>query len=323
MVLSVKSLNKKTLMKKLLTYVKLFLVLAILLYLFSENKLTSDSFSLINNKPYVFFFLMSLLIFLSLPITTLRWQLILNHIWPSNEKFIYLFRLTIMSQFFALFIPGQGLSDLTKGFYLQNQSNKTKIYLSIILDRLSGLYSVFLVFIILFFFNFDFISKNLIITYLCYSLILLFFTINLCLYIFKNTFDNLIKKIGNKFINEKLEIVNLVLKNITFKIFVSTVSLSLLNQFIILGLFMILNYNFNTNDLNELFNLASLNQISQLATIIPIAPLGIGLGHLSYESLYVIYNFTNGANVFNLFVFYKVILGLIGGIFYIFLKRRG
>ena len=113
-------------MKKLLTYVKLFLVLAILLYLFSENKLTSDSFSLINNKPYVFFILVSLLIFLSLPITTLRWQLILNHIWPSNEKFIYLFRLTIMSQFFALFIPGQGLSDFTKGFYLQINPIKQK-----------------------------------------------------------------------------------------------------------------------------------------------------------------------------------------------------
>ena len=309
-------------MKIIFFYVKIFFVLAILFYLFSENKLTSDSFGLITNKPYVSFFLLSLLIFLSVPITTLRWQIILKNLKLSNEKFMYLFRLTMMSQFFALFIPGQGLSDFTKGFYLHNQSNKTQIYLSIILDRLSGLYSIFLVFIILFFFNFDFISKNLIITYLCYLIILLFFTVNLCLYVFKNTFGNLIKKIGNKFINEKLEIVNLVLKNITFKLFVSTALLSLLNQFIILSLFMIINYNFNTNDLNELFNLASLNPISQLATIIPLAPIGIGVGHLSYESLYAIYNFTNGANVFNLFIFYKVILGLIGGIFYIFLKRK-
>ena len=161
-------------MKIIFFYVKIFFVLAILFYLFSENKLTSDLFGLINNKPYVSFFLLSLLIFLSVPITTLRWQIILKNLKLSNEKFMLLYRLTMMSQFFALFIPGQGLSDLTKGFYLQNQSNKTKIYLSIILDRLSGLYSIFLVFIILFFFNFDFISKNLIITYFCYLVILLF-----------------------------------------------------------------------------------------------------------------------------------------------------
>ncbi len=137
-------------MKIIFIYVKIFFVLAILFYLFSENKLTSDLFGLINNKPYVSFFLLSLLIFLS-AITTLRWQIILKNLKLSNVKFMYLFRLTMMSQFFALFIPGQGLSDFTKGFYLQNQSNKTQIYLSIILDRLSGLYSIFLVFIILFF----------------------------------------------------------------------------------------------------------------------------------------------------------------------------
>ena len=55
---------------------------------------------------------------------------------------------------------------------------------------------------------------------------------------------------------------------------------------------------------------------------IPISPAGLGVGHAIFDILFRYFSVDNGASLFNLFFIVTIFLHLLGGIPYIFSKKR-
>ena len=60
--------------------------------------------------------------------------------------------------------------------------------------------------------------------------------------------------------------------------------------------------------------------IGLITIAIPIAPGGIGIGHVAFESLYLLASHSGGADIFNLFVIVQLSVFLLGGIPYFLLS---
>jgi glycosyltransferase 2 family protein len=60
-----------------------------------------------------------------------------------------------------------------------------------------------------------------------------------------------------------------------------------------------------------------------VVTAIPITPAGVGTGNMAFFALFHDLNSERGADVFNLFLFYQLFIGFLGGIVYMRFKSSG
>ncbi len=304
----------------LLKFLAVFLILA---YLINNEKLTVDSLSFIFINVELFISLILIILSISIPLVSLRWAIILKNLDSKKKTLFELYKITLIAQFFAIFIPGSATADLTKGYYLhKDNKNKTNIYFSILLDRIMGLYSIIILIFIVYAVNFDLINSYKFLSLFCNLLLVGFTMFNLVFFLFKNRLLELLQHIKFKFIGEKIKkIVDCIIlvKKITL---VKTLALSMLNQITLIAIFIIINIPFNNLVSGDFMKIAFITPLGEIASMIPLFPIGIGIGHISFEELYMLFNFTNGANIFNIFVSAKIIVGLIGGVTYIFYNRR-
>jgi len=63
--------------------------------------------------------------------------------------------------------------------------------------------------------------------------------------------------------------------------------------------------------------LAVIVPIGILATAIPVLPAGVGTGHAAFFALFKLVGSDQGAEVFSLLVMFQIIVGMIGGLFYL------
>ncbi len=304
----------------MLKFLAVFLILA---YLINNEKLTVDSLSFIFINVELFISLILIILSISIPLVSLRWAIILKNLDSKKKTLFELYKITLIAQFFAIFIPGSATADLTKGYYLhKDNKNKTNIYFSILLDRIMGLYSIIILIFIVYAVNFDLINSYKFLSLFCNLLLVGFTMFNLVFFLFKNRLLELLQHIKFKFIGEKIKkIVDCIIlvKKITL---VKTLALSMLNQITLIAIFIIINIPFNNLVSGDFMKIAFITPLGEIASMIPLFPIGIGIGHISFEELYMLFNFTNGANIFNIFVSAKIIVGLIGGVTYIFYNRR-
>ena len=313
--------NKKYTVAVLL--LKFLAVILILAYLINNEKLTVDSLSFIFINVELFISLIIIILSISIPLVSLRWAIILKNLDSKKKSLIELYKITLIAQFFAIFIPGSATADLTKGYYLhKDNKNKTNIYFSILLDRIMGLYSIIILLFIVYAINFNLISSYQYLSFFCNLLLVGFAIFNLIFFLFRNKLLELIQHIKFKFIGQKItKIVDCIylIKKITL---IKTLALSMLNQIVLVGLFLIINIPFNTLVVSDFMKIAFITPLGEIASMIPLFPIGIGIGHISFEELYLLFNFTSGANIFNIFVTAKIIVGLIGGVTYVFYNRK-
>jgi len=309
--------------KKIILLFKLLIVFLIFLYLFKTEKLTIQSLSFFINEPFYSLIIFIIMICLSVPIVSIRWIIILHKMKFSKQSFYKIFCLTMISQFFAIFLPGAPTSDLTKGYYLHNEkTGKTKIYLSILIDRLTGLYGIIIIFIFLYIYNYDFLTKNIYVSYFGNFLIFVFILSNLIFFTIRKKMENYINNINKNFVINKLILILRAIDELDSETFIKAIGISIINQIFLIFMFLILNYYFVTKNIVELISISTLIPIGEITSVIPVAPIGIGIGHISFEKLFNLYNFQNGANVFNTFILLKILLGLFGGFFYIFYTKQ-
>jgi len=309
--------------KLLFIALKLLLVLLIMGWLIKEGKLTTDSFGFIFSDPTSFISIIFLIVFVSIPIVCLRWSIILKNMKSRKKSFFDIYKITLISHFFAIFMPGSATADLSKGYYLHNDNkNKTNIYFSIILDRVAGLYSIVLMIFFFYAVNYEVIQKLEMLNLFCNALIVGFIFSNLIALIFKNKILNSARNYKIKFLGYEIsKIVDCILL-LKIEVFTKALALSMLNQLVLIIIFMIIGISINNIGLADITNIALITPLGEISTMIPLFPIGIGIGHISFEGLYQLFDYKNGANIFNIFVSAKIIVGVIGGATYITYSRK-
>ena len=283
----------------LLKFLAVFLILA---YLINNEKLTVDSLSFIFINVELFISLILIILSISIPLVSLRWAIILKNLDSKKKTLFELYKITLIAQFFAIFIPGSATADLTKGYYLhKDNKNKTNIYFSILLDRIMGLYSIIILIFIVYAVNFDLINSYKFLSLFCNLLLVGFTMFNLVFFLFKNRLLELLQHIKFKFIGEKIKkIVDCIIlvKKITL---VKTLALSMLNQITLIAIFIIINIPFNNLVSGDFMKIAFITPLGEIASMIPLFPIGIGIGQYLLRS-YICCLISQMAQIFLIFL---------------------
>jgi glycosyltransferase 2 family protein len=304
----------------LLKFLALILTLT---YLISTKKITLASVDFITSRTGLFISIIVIILFISIPLVSLRWAIILKNLESKKKGLIELYKITLIAQFFAIFIPGSATADLSKGYYLhKDNKNKTNIYFSILLDRIIGFYSIIFLIFISYTYNYRLISSFEYISIFCNFLLISFIIFNLIIFLFKRKLLKILQSIELKFIGQKIQKIIACIELIQKTTLIKGFLLSILNQVALIVIFLTINIPFNNLGIHDFLKITFITPIGEIASMIPLFPVGIGIGHISFEELYLLFGYTNGANIFNIFIVAKIIVGVIGGLTYIFYSRK-
>lgn len=286
----------------------------IILYFLFKYNILDISLINFNNYNLFSFMLIIFLIFLTVFFTSLRLYFILRF-FELKLSLRYVFSITYIGYFFNQCLPGGQGGDLFKAFYLIKKYpnfRKIKLISYLVLDRIIGLISLFIIFSISIyslniFFN-DLISLGIILL-LLNLIIILFFIIflkfdsfkiiihKLLLSIYLKTFSDLINKISNYF-NGK----TLLLKWFFLLIFISMIT------FIISVICLILLDNSELLSVNKIIKIYFVSTVTFFSNSIPISFNGLGIGEYVFSKLS---NFLFNGNIShyaNLFLIYRIIM---------------
>ena len=61
--------------------------------------------------------------------------------------------------------------------------------------------------------------------------------------------------------------------------------------------------------------------IGLVVTALPIAPSGVGIGHVAFDNLYQLFQFSGGATIFNIFIISQILVFLTGVFPFLFYKK--
>ena len=301
-----------------------FLALTLTLtYLISTKKLTLASVDFIVSRTGLFISIIVIILLISIPLVSLRWAIILKNLESKKKGLIELYKITLIAQFFAILMPGSATADLFKGYYLhKDNKNKTNIYFSILLDRIIGLYSIIFLIFISYACNYRLISSFEYISIFCNFLLISFIIFNLIIFLFKRKSLKILQSIKLKFISQKIQKIIACIELIQKTTLIKGFLLSILNQVTLIVIFLTINIPFNNLGIHDFLKITFITPIGEIASMITLFPVGIGIGHISFEELYLLFGYTNGANIFNIFIVAKIIVGVIGGLTYISYSRK-
>ena len=311
-------------MRKTLSFtLKLGITAIIFYYLINSGKLNFYKLNIFWEKPLILVILLVMFGVIIVPICSFRWWLLLRALdlqVPFGRSFI----LTWIGNFFNTTLPGAVSGDFIKGYYIikANQNKeRTKAFMTLIIDRFSGLFGLIVLAFITLVFNFDLITTQKSLQPLALSVVALFIgTVvfyGIVLFPFKEGKDPFVKII-NKLPKNK----TLLKIYTTFKAYQNhkkTLLCTLLLSIIVHSLVAIAFYIIiqalgipNVHFATQMF----IMPIGLISITIPIAPGGIGVGHVAFDTLYNMVGISGGADIFNLFIIIQLSVNLIGGIFY-------
>jgi uncharacterized protein (TIRG00374 family) len=315
--------------KYTLTILKILFTVGIFYYLIQGGQLDLSKLRIYIERPALFFTAFSILLFIVLPLSSLRWKLFLQGA-ELPLKMPRTIALTWIGNFFNSSLPGAVSGDVIKGFYvvkhLEN-SSRARILTTLLIDRFTGLFGLIIMAFIGLVIQFSTVLETKALQpiglFICalFLGVIVFYVI--VLFPFKEGKDPIIH-ILNK----------LPLKRITLKVYQSfkiyehhkgtlffTLIISVLVHTSVASIFFMVT---NVGGFSEiaLGKQLLVMPIGLISTAIPIAPGGIGVGHVAFQSLYKLVGFQNGADIFNLFIIIQLIVNLLGGIPY-FLYNLG
>ncbi|MBU2644271.1 flippase-like domain-containing protein [bacterium] len=313
-------MNYKKVIKTLL---KLSLTLGIIFFLVRSGRLNFSRLLLFLDSPKVLFTLLFVLLVITIPLTALRWWLLLRAIQiklPIKQAYL----LTWIGNFFNTTLPGAVTGDLVKGYYivkLDRGEGKTKALMTLIIDRATGLFGLIVMAFFALVFNWHLIFSQPKLQPLSMFIIALFASIVLfyliILFPFSEGRDPFIR------LFTKLPKSELLLKIYkTFKIYqhhwrtlALTLTISIIIHTLSAFLFFLVARTMGMREI-ALATQMFIMPIGLITTAIPIAPGGIGIGHAAFETLYLLINIKGGADVFNLFIVIQLAVYLLGGVVY-------
>ena len=269
-------------------------------------------------------------VFGSVFLTTMRWNMLLKGM-GLHLPLRKVLNLNLTGFFFNTIAPGAVGGDLVKAFYLfreQHHGARTPAMLSILLDRIMGLYAVFAVasFAVLPAFSRFFHNKVL-------SSIALIGVAGFCgmtvvfLTLFfvsgpleSNFFFRFLQKPYPGFALLQKIFVSLFLLKDKPLFFLKAIFFGLLYQLLYLSFFAFITI--KTGNIFSLADFAAIFPLGFIAAALPISPGGLGVGHLAFDQLFALIGIHNGATIFNFVFIGQSALNLLGFISYISLKRE-
>ena len=310
--------------KKIFSFIiKFGITIGIFYYLISSGKLNFQKLNIFWEKPIILVVLLVVFGLIIVPICTVRWWFLLNAL-SLNVPLSRSFLLTWIGNFFNTTLPGAVSGDFIKGYYVikaNNNEEKTKAFMTLIIDRFTGLFGLIVLAFITLVFNFQIIFDQPNLQPLAFSIIglfigtVIFYTI--VLFPFKegrDPFIKIINKLPKKETFLKIYTTFKVYQNHK-KILFWTLFLSTIVQFLVAIAFVIIIKTLGIDNVNFATQMFIM-PIGLITVAIPVAPGGIGVGHVAFDTLYQMVGVSGGADIFNLFVIIQLSVYLLGGVVY-------
>ncbi len=315
--------------KRIFTFLKLAITTAIIYYLLSSGRLNLLHLRLLWETPLPFLMMLGIFFLIIIPMVSFRWWLILK----ATGIPIPLTRaiaLCWIGNFFNTALPGAITGDVIKGFYLHKlheDRGKTKAFMTILLDRITGLFGLIFMGAIALISRWDWVFSQPGMRPL--ALFILF------LFIFALIFYGMILLSDS---SEKALLQKAVLRfpenSIITKIFrtflsyrdhkrilLGTLLMSLVIHCLVALIFFKISALLGSQDF-QLQTQMIIMPFGLVTTAIPLAPGGIGIGHAAFETLYIMAGSKGGADVFNIYIVLQIASYLFGGIIYFFYSNE-
>ena len=317
-------------LKKIFSVIaKVSITIGIIYYLIKGGRLDLERISYLWNNPWIAAKIIFVFLFIILPVAALRWWVLLRGI-TINITFGQAGILTWIGNFFNSTLPGSISGDVVKGYYIHSgdeELSRAKILISILIDRMTGLFGLVVISFFAVALNYNWILANREIQPLALSTIILFcFTLlfyALVFIPFKEGHDPIIKILGKLPFGHYLLKIYIQFKSYQkqWKILMLSLALAIISHFFLAYTFLEISQLLGSQQLDLMLQLFIM-PIGFISIAVPISPGGIGVGHAAFESLYSIVGIRGGANIFNLFVILQLLVNLCGGLVYLLYKRK-
>lgn len=315
--------------QRLLVLAKVVVVSGILSYLIVSKKLDLSSLRIYLDDSLLLLVNCAVWSLGCLLLTSYRWHMLLKGM-KIELPFKKIAHLNAVGFFFNTIAPGAVGGDLVKAYYLfrdQEGGKRTPALLAIFLDRLIGLYCVFLIASLAISSSYSNFMKTKMLTSIALLallgfigmtsvFLLLFFTSKP---IESNRIFRFLQKpyLGFSFL-QKIFLSLFMLKEKPLYFFKAILA-GTLYQILYMSLFA-----FITVRMGHVFSLpdfAAIFPVGFLAAALPIAPGGLGVGHLAFDQLFALIGISDGANIYNCVFLGQSVLNLLGLIPYMLLKK--
>jgi len=300
-------------------------VVGILYYLAQSGSLNFERLFLLTESTDILVLMYLIIILLVMPMSALRWWLLLRAVGLHLDlKRTYL--LTWIGNFFNATIPGSVSGDVVKGYYViksQKEVNRSLVIMTLLVDRLVGLFGLVVMAFIALIFNLELIWSQPSLHSLACTIIGLFASIFvfslIVLYPFadgQDPFVRLFKRLPARFFIIKLykSFKNYKYKKLTL---FYTLLLAIIIHMLVGLIFSQVALMVGLINM-ELAIQFFLMPAGLIMIAIPIAPGGIGVGHAAFEYLYFLVGHSGGADIFNIVIIVQLSVFIFGGIPYFF-----
>ncbi len=237
-------------------------------------------------------------------------------------------KLTMIGMSFNSFMPGAVGGDFVKAYYVcrKTSASKTPTLLSILLDRIIGLYVILLMAGTINIFTSQKPPSELdsliwFNSVLLASLTLLFLVVFLPYQDKKDPILRFLKQpyLGFSYFFKIYSSLRL-LKNKPSS-FLKAMTCSLIFQLLFLSFFIYITQVVQDQPAN-FAALANIYTIGCLSLAIPISPGGLGVGHVVYDKLMMTLGITQGANIYNIMFVGQMALNILGFIPYLLMQNK-
>jgi len=315
--------------RHLILIFKLALAAGIIFWLVQSERLDFSSLALLTHPLY--FLPCLFFIGLGLAITAERWRRLLKS-QGIPLSFLRTSQLVLIGTFFNYMMPGGVGGDLVKGYYIAQDfpDTRTKAVISVLMDRLIGLFSMLFLALSLMTYQWDLIQGSPQLKLIFIVLLLLFFAF--CVF-WSLIFSKRIYHLGLfdwllNFFSEKSSIRHLYHSLVSYrhtpKVFFPTFVLSLLAQVSSVLFFYIAGLGLGFDNIPFQIYLFVI-PVAFIIQAIPVSPAGIGIGQ---AALLFVFNLslgqqTNvGPTTMTAFQIMTFFYGLLGAYFYLGISKK-
>ena len=314
----------------IISFIKLGFLVGIFYWLISSGKLKVSDLTMYGKNIQLLLGLLCTWLFGFVFIGAWRWQIICKSLNISKD-YLRMVSLHMIGTFFNVAMPGAVGGDFVKAYYLYKEDKevtKTNAFLTVFLDRLSGLLGLFILGFSSFLILSDdpFANKDILPMILFVSIFFIGSISVVGIFFFGG--EKLIEYFQNKFaflqkisFLDQLKIAAIALNKSPLS-FVNALLLSAILQ----GANMLFFFYICTLFVSEVTfaQIALVFPLGVLISAIPLAPGGLGVGHVAFEKLFTMVGIGSGigANVFNLHCVGFITCFCVGGIPYLLNRKQ-
>ncbi len=301
---------------------------ALLAWAMAQGKLDLKSFTFVISSPIFLPVNLLALLVAALLFGSLRFQLMLRLcevVIPYSRAVRY----QGIGLFANVFMPSAVGGDALKAFYVKSDyrvASVPKIILSVMLDRIVGMMSLFLIGAVVSFFSLEKLRDDPNLSHLIFVNVIFlmgtlgFFFVCWLLARFPQKGERTLMRLESRV--PRLHKILSLLKDATQligrnpRIIGATVVISLVNQLIMMFVFWFITGLFGGQNI-PFSTIAVIYPIGSLILVLPLTPGGAGVGHVAFDRLFLSFGYTGGANYFNIYFLGGLCFNLLMMVFYL------